>query len=198
MFVPAAMAAVGALASAGTATAAGMSALSLTGTMLSTAAGIGSSIYQGISGQQAGQYQASVARVNQRTAQQMAERERMAGQTAVYDQDLKNKAVGGNTRAQLGASGFDVNSGSLLDVQAGQAEMGRVDSLRQQQDNELRAWRYDVQASQFGQEARLARHRGRMAMIQGGIGAATSLIGGATSFADRWTTAGRLGYSAQW
>jgi hypothetical protein len=198
MFIPAALAAVGSLATAGTATAAGASALSLAGTVGSTALGVGGALFQGISAMNMANYQAAVADNNRKMALQMQERAKIEGETAARDQDLKTKALIGQQRAQMGASGFDMNTGTPLDLQASSTALGRLDALRAKGGKDMEAWKYGVQAQQFANQGEMAEASGFNSMLSGFINAGSSLIGGAGSFATKWTQYDRLGYTKNW
>jgi len=205
MFVPAILAAVGTMtATAGApmalagATAATASAASLGATTIGTALGVGGSLFSGISAMNMANYQSEVAQNNQRMALQMQERARAEGDTSAYEQDLKNRAVAGQARAQMGASGIDMNSGTMLDVQASQAQLGRLDSLRAKGAKDFEAWRYGVQANQFANQASLAETQGTNSLLSSFINAGSSLVSGASNYATRWTEYDRLGYTRQW
>jgi len=199
MFIPAVLASIGTMTAgaAGAAGAAGVgastaAAASLGGTVLSTALGVGGALYSGISGMNMANYQAQVAQNNQRMALQMQERAKAEGDTAAYEQDLKNRAMAGQARAQMGASGIDMNSGTMLDLQASQTQLGRLDTLRAKGAKDFEAWRYGVQANQFAAQANLAEAQGTNSLLAGFINAGSSLIGGASNFATRWTEYDRL------
>src|SRR6201999_2427854 len=84
---------------------------------------------QGQATAQADAYQAQVAANNAAIAKQQSKLDIQSGEITAQEQGLKTRAAVGQEKAAQGASGIDVNTGSAVDVRAGTAEMGMVDSL---------------------------------------------------------------------
>jgi hypothetical protein len=99
----------------------------------------------------------------------------------------------GQIRAAQGASGIDVNSGSNVDVQKGASLVAKMDQ-DQIRENAMRKQTGFLQAAQGEKmQAGLYDYAGRNAMREGKIGALTSIIGGATSVASKWSQGSQVG-----
>lgn len=164
-------------------------------TILSTVVSAAGSVMQGQAAQQQAEYQAAVARQNQQIANQYADQELQKGNAEYENQERKTRAAIGSQLAGQGASGLDVNSGSLVDIRSSTAELGKLDSLTTYNNAEKSSYGYKVKATSFANEAQLYDQKGDNAAMAGWIGAGSSLLGGATSFADKWNTYSRLGMS---
>jgi hypothetical protein len=151
-------------------------------------AGIGAFGQMQAAGSQAAasNYNAAVARNNQIVAQQEADRAAAVGATRAQNQDFQNRARMGMIEAAQGASGIDINSPSSTEVRRSAATLGRFDT-QTVMDNALAEVRSNVaKATTFGEQATLDTAQARNANSAGLIGAAGSILGGASSFADKW------------
>lgn len=153
---------------------------------------------QGKAAQEAANYQAQVAANNSALEAQRAAEIRRQGQEALAEQGRKSAQKLGSVRAALGAAGVDVNSGTALDVQEGSAEIGRLDSLRVWSQAVNKAFEADVQSTNYANEGTLTRMKGKSASAAGNIGAATSLLGAASSFSSKWAGFSRTGAVPTW
>lgn len=145
---------------------------------------------------QAANYRAQVARNNAVMAQQNATYERQAGSEDAVQQDLKNKAIMGQATAELGASGFDINTGTPLTIQSDQRRLARVDTLRTRENREFRARQFDQSGLNENASAGLFGMQASQAKSAGMWNVASSLLSTATSFGDKWNTykaAGTIG-----
>lgn len=133
------------------------------------------------------QYQAQVAENNRIIAEQNAGAAIQTGAAKTITAGLAERTRFGRVRAAQAANNIDVNSGSAVDVQAAQRELGRLDELTVAHDADLQAYGYRAQASNFGAEAQLDRARAQQARSAGGLGIASSLIGGAGALANRFS-----------
>lgn len=138
---------------------------------------------------QSQRYQAQVAENNRIIALQNATYAREAGQAQEFNQQLKTRALLGTQKAQQGANGLDVNSGSPLDVRTSTAELGKLDALTIMNSAEREAKGYEATASNFGAEAQLRYMTADNELTAGKYKVASSLIGTASSVSDKW-----LGY----
>ncbi len=136
----------------------------------------------------AAKYQAQVAQNNAIMAQNNAVYERQAASEDAYQQDLKNKAIIGQAEAELGASGFDINSGTALNVRSDQRKLARVDTLRTRENRELRARQFDQEGINAKATSSLYNMQGNAAKSAGMWNMASSLLGTASSVGDKWTT----------
>lgn len=131
-------------------------------------------------------YQSQVAANNALIAQQNAQYAREAGQAAAYQNQYKIRRAIGEQKAQQGASGIDVNSGSPLDVRVSTAELGELDTLTLLNNAEREAYGYESQATNFMAQSRLDLMEADNDRTAGKFGVAKSLIGAASGVSDKW------------
>jgi len=141
---------------------------------------------QGAAASGAAKYQAQVARNNATIAQQNAEYASQAGETAAQAQDLKARSALGSIRAAQSASGLSLASPSLQDAYEGSAQVYRLDTANIVQNAALRARAYEAQGTEYLAEADLQERKASDSQTAGYLGAAGSLLSGASSFADKW------------
>lgn len=96
-------------------------------------------------------YEANATLANEAAAEAIARGDRQANQVKIGA-----KRLIGAQRAQLAASGVDVNSGSALDVQADTAGMGAMDALTAKNNAWREAWGYKAQALDSASRGRFA------------------------------------------
>ncbi|HEY2848350.1 MAG TPA: hypothetical protein VGI97_00605 [Gemmatimonadaceae bacterium] len=80
-------------------------------------------------------------------------------------------------RAQLGASGVDVQSGSAVDTLAGQRARGALAALVVRGNAARSAWGYEAQASNFRAKAKYALEQGDDAALGALLGAGGQALG---------------------
>jgi hypothetical protein len=141
---------------------------------------------QASAAQASANYQAQVAKNNAKIAEDNAAYSRQAGVAETEREGMKTAQVVGAELAGQSASGIDLTTGSPTDVVRGTREGARLSTLNLMQNAELRARGYNIEASNQQAEAGLATMRGRQAATAGTVGGFSSLLGGATSFADKW------------
>lgn len=150
-------------------------------------AGAGVSAYgqmqAGESRSQAASYRAQVAENNREIAERNAQLVMQAGDTAATNLGLKVRAKVGAQKAAQGASGIDVNSGSAADVRAGTEEIGMLDALTVRSNAAKDAYGELVKATSEEANASLSRQEATYAEQAGEIGAAGTLLSGASSVA---------------
>jgi len=134
----------------------------------------------------AANYQAQVAKNNQKIAEDNANYSRQAGAAEAEAQSMKQRATVGAIVAGQAASGIDPTTGSPSDVSRSARELGRLDLANTMQNAELRARGYDVTASNEGASAGLFKMQAANAQTAGGIAGFSSLLGGASNFSDKW------------
>lgn len=127
------------------------------------------SLTQGIAGQQAADYNATVARQNAAYAVQV-------GRVKAEDVGLKSAAEGGHIKAVQAANNIDVNSGSAVKVQASQRAAGRVDAINTMNDALVKAYGYNAQAA-------LDKSQGQADLVGGIFGAAGDVAKGVANIA---------------
>lgn len=120
-----------------------------------TAASIGATAARANAESQAASYQAQVARNNAIIANQQADAEILAGQRQAEIQSMQTAAKVAKIRAAFGARGVDVNSGSAVDVQASEREIGKIDSETALSNAQQKAYGYRSRASGYTAQAGL-------------------------------------------
>jgi hypothetical protein len=133
-----------------------------------------------------GAFQGQVARNNAIIAQQNADYARQAGSEQASIASRKGAAEGGKIKAAQAANGLDVNSGSALDVQAGERETNRLDAETVLNNAELTAYGYTTQSNNFKAQAQQDE-------TAGDIGAVSSLLDKASSLGPKWSQSDTFG-----
>lgn len=148
--------------------------------------GAAGSIATGNANAEAAQYQAAVARNNQVVAEQNAKFATDAGRRQEAAMRERTAQMIGQQRAQMAANGIDIGSGSALRLQEDTAAVGELDALTIRNNAARAAYGYGVQASDFGSNSTMLGRQARNAETAGGIGAISSIVGGAGSVSDKW------------
>lgn len=102
-------------------------------------------------------YQAQVADNNAALATQDSKLITESGEVATTNEGLKTRAQVGSQKAQQGASGIDVNSGSAADVRAGTAAVGMLDALTIRSNASKAFYAKEVEANSDTAQAGLLR-----------------------------------------
>jgi len=126
-------------------------------------------------------YQAVVAQNNANVARENASMESAAGEAASTNEGLKTRATVGKAKAYAGTSGVDPNTGSERTVRGGVEEMGMLDQLTTRSNFAKKAWAAEVQSTGDEAQAQLDQMQSKTAAIGGDIGAAGSLLSGAST-----------------
>lgn len=132
-------------------------------------------------------YQSQVAANNAKVATQDATLEIQSGEVASFNQGLKTRAKVGAQKASQGAAGIDVNSGSAVDVRAGTEELGMLDALTMRSDASKRAYAKQVEASNDTAQSQLLTAESSQDVEAGELGAAGTLLSGASSVGGNWS-----------
>lgn len=150
---------------------------SLAATALSTGIGVYSSIKQGQAQQAQAEYQSKVAQRNADLAEQQASALRMQGYEQMQAERLKTARLIGQQRAQAGASGVAVDSGSFEDVAEDTKAAGEFDAINaynqgidRAYNSEIQAWNYNSQAEGYQAQADAAGSSSMLNAIGTGIG----------------------------
>lgn len=138
-------------------------------------------------------YQAGVALVNKQIAEQNANYAVYSGEIEAQQTGMKARAQIGMTKAEQGASGLDVASGSAARVRASEKDIADENIAIIRSDAAKRAYGYQVEAMQQGAQAEIDRVASKQSRIAGTFGAISSLLGGAASVGSDWTKAVQTG-----
>lgn len=136
---------------------------------------------QGQAASESYSYQSQVAANNAKLAQQQGKLDIQSGEIAAVDQGLKTRAKVGSEKAQQGASGIDVNTGSAADVRAGTASMGMLDVSTIRSNAAKKAYADEVQANSDTAQGQLDTFAGEQAETGADIGAAGTLLSGVST-----------------
>jgi hypothetical protein len=147
----------------------------------------------GVANKNMDNYQSGVARLNQQIAQQNAEFATQTGEQQALQSGLKSRQQAGQIKVAQASSGFDVRSGSNLQVQASQQKLAGLDQSIIRSNAAKTAYNYQEQASVAGAQAQVYSAAGANAMEAGAIGAGSSILGGASSVSSMWLQGQRVG-----
>lgn len=171
--------------------------------VVAAVAGVASGVVGGISSYQQGKatqaqynYQAEVNRRNAQKAQANADTKRQEGIEESRLQRLKTLQTVGSQQAAMAANGFDVSSGTNLDIVEDTAAMGELDALTTRYNYETEALAYESQADNYNNQANLDVFAGQNAYKSGVTGAISSGINGlgsAASVASKWYSGNSVG-----
>ena len=100
----------------------------------------------------------------------------------------------GEQRAALAANGLDVNFGNAGDVVADTALYGQEDANTIAQNTMRESRGFEIEAANFGAEAKSQRKAAKGALIKGAFDIGSTILGGASQYGK--LTAGRAATSA--
>lgn len=147
--------------------------------------GAGAAVDQGQHQNEMYQYRAYVAAQNAQIALQNRTYDLQTGQVLAFNQDLKTRTQIGTAEADAGASGFEISGSKSAAIESAH-ELGRYNTLQIVGNANRRAQQDLVQSYNYTNEALMDERSGANAERAGRINAESTLLGGATSVADRW------------
>lgn len=145
-----------------------------------------STISQGIATRNAANYQAAVAANNATIAEQNAVRAEQAGYAAAENESRKGASQFAKVRAAQAASGIDVNTGSAVDVQAGERETNQLNTETVFQNDLMKAYGYRVNKENFQAEQGLEQAKADQAVPASVLSATGSLLSNASGLGGKW------------
>jgi hypothetical protein len=132
-------------------------------------------------------YKAYVAAQNAQIALQNRQRDLDVGRQQSYYNDLKVSQQVGSATADAGASGFSIGDSPTIKAGIDSVhQLGRVDSLNIMDAARFKAYGALIQSYNYTQEALMDQSAARNDQTAGDTAAMSSLLGGATSIADKW------------
>lgn len=131
-------------------------------------------------------YQQQVAKNNEKIAKQNASTTTLAGLDAAMKKGMETGALMGSQKAAQAANNLDVNSGSAKRVRDSTYVLGRMDEMTIMRGATKKADAYMAQAMNYEAEAGLYGFQAETAQTAKSYAMLSTLIGGATSFADKW------------
>ena len=148
-------------------------------TTASLAMGAVSAVGGGISANQSAKYNAAemerAAKVEEIRAIQA--QEQAAREQGAFDRQAARQL--GEQRVQMGASGLDMGSGTLLDIGVDTARELAIDRQNIGFQGDLNAWGHRNQASSLLNQASLTRSQGKNSLVSGVVSGGASLLGAA-------------------
>lgn len=139
------------------------------------------------------EYQAGIAKMNEKIALQDADYARSIGETEAQTSGMKTRFTLGKIVSAQSGSGLDVNSGSNRAVQESEQEIGTHDQSVIRSAAAKRAYGYETEAAQASAQGEVYKMSGQNAQTAGQIGAASSILGTASSVSSKWLDAKRVG-----
>lgn len=145
-----------------------------------------STVMQGYAAKQEGKYKEGVANYNTRRSENEAQREKNIGIQEENKQREATAQMQSAQRAQLAASGVDINTGSAANIQADTEMLGEIDALTIRRN-------YTDSSQAMMDSAELERAQGKAARKAGNNAFTGSLISAAgtalsSGVADKWLT----------
>lgn len=153
---------------------------------------IGASVLGGITSAvgavMTGQSNAAMYGYRAKAADNMADYYRQVGEVEGQKQQMKTAAILGGQKASYAANGIDVTSGSVADVAASTAKLGKLDELIIRSNAENKALGLE-------NDAMLDKFAAKNSKTEGFIKAGTSILGTVGSVSDKWLSYKRTGIS---
>lgn len=168
---------------------AAMGMIGIVSSALSGVVGAIGSVMQGNAQSSMYAYQSQVAQMNKQIAEQNAEHARVTGEAQAQADAMKTKQQIGTTRAVIGASGVDVNTGSAADVQESELKIGQYQEGVIRSDAAKKAYNFKVEAANQEAQSNVYSMASSNAKSGGMMGAFTSILGAATSVSSKWSQA---------
>jgi hypothetical protein len=143
------------------------------------------------------EYQAGIAAMNSKIAKQNAAYQRNVGEVQAQEVGLKGQAEIGQARAVQGARGFDVAGGSNEAVRDSMHDIAVQNQRVVRANAARRAYGAMVEKSQFDAQTAALSSASGATRVAGLIGAGSSILGGATSVASKWSQGQSVGLFGQ-
>lgn len=141
---------------------------------------------QGEAAKKAAKYQQGVAKINEQIAKQNAEWQRRAGEVQAQKVGMVGRFKIGTTKAIQSGRGLDINSGSNLAVRESEEDLAEYDQATVRTNAAWKAYGEEVQAAAATSQGAIYGMQASQASAAAGIGAASSILGGTASVADKW------------
>ena len=151
---------------------------------IQAAAAVGSMFMSVTSNIQQGRFSKSTAEYNARVNQNQAQEVRNQGVEAENIQRRKTAELQSKQRAQLGAAGVDLGSGSPLQLLTDTERLGEIDALRIRSNTESQAQALETGASLINAQGGYARTAGNNAAVGSVLTGVSDFID--TGVADKW------------
>lgn len=131
-------------------------------------------------------YQASVAQVNKKIAEQNADYAIRTGEVTAQREGMKGRYEFGAMKTAKAASGFSVNSESNANLLDSKEAINSYNQSLIRSNAAKQAYGYKVEAMNASAQSQIYKMAASNAETQGIIGGIGSLVGTAGSVADKW------------
>ena len=138
-------------------------------------------------------YQAGVAQFNKVIADQNAAYAEQIGEQEAQRYGMQAGQRFGQIKAAQASHGLDINTGSAKDVQDSQRLVTRMDLTQIRSQAAKTAYNYETQGAQFTAQAGLDTAAAANARRAGFVGAASSIMGGASAVSSEWLKGAQAG-----
>lgn len=152
-------------------------------TVASAGLNVVGSIAGAASAADAAQQAADVAARNKAIAAENAQRALLVSQEEQFDTDMETTALLGEQEAIQAGSGLRLDSQSFVTTRQHARELGRIDALNVREAGAIRAEAYRNEGDAYAAEIAAAQKAKGNAMLGGFLGAASSIVGGASQLA---------------
>lgn len=141
-------------------------------------------------------YKAGMALINKQVADQNAQYAIESGGISAEERGLQGGQQIGATKVAQSGAGIDVNSGTAAVVRQNQTSAVGEDQAIIRWNASKKAYGQEVEAAQDTAESVLDTSAAANAKTAGQIGALSSILGGVSSVASKWSQANTLGIGA--
>jgi len=143
-------------------------------------------------------YQAGIARQNQLIDKQNMGYALQQGENNAAQSGMASRFRAGQIVAGQAASGFNVNSGTNVAVQKGQAQTANLEQTTIRSNAAKAAYDFDIGAVQAGEQASAYSAAAANAKTAGDINVASSILGTVGSVSSKWMQAQQSGIFSSW
>ncbi len=141
-------------------------------------------------------YQSQIARNNAIAAQQQADAEIAAGQRQAEMKSLETASRTARLRVGMAANGVDISTGSAVDVQASERELGEIDAETALSNSALKAYGYRQRATSSTAQASLDQATAGNARTGSYLDAGGTLLSKASQLPLLWRVGSGTGSTA--
>lgn len=145
-------------------------------TVVATVLGALGSVMQGVAANNAAKAEASAAEQNARIADLQATEAVKGSSKEEMKLRRQMQMLQGRQRAVAAASGLNADAGSMADIQDASMREGEQDVSVLRMNAARESWGYQVQGTNYRNQASAARAAGKNAMLGGFFGAGASLL----------------------
>lgn len=151
-------------------------------TLLAVGTAVAGTVTSTVASYQQARYEAKVADANVAAENERVRDALNRGDIEARDTARRQSQLIGAQRAAMAANGIDLGFGSAADLLADTAMYAREDLTTVRENTRREVMGFDINAANYGAQARAARSRATGALVAGGLQAASTIAGGAQRF----------------